>query len=53
VGESGSALVRRDREREEPASPSALVMDSQSVKTTEGGPGNDGAKKVTGRKRQS
>jgi transposase len=35
------ALVRRDREREgRPASPSALVMDSQSVKTTEkGGPG--------------
>jgi transposase len=30
------ALVRRDREREgRPASPSALVMDSQSVKTTD------------------
>jgi transposase len=42
------ALVRRDREREgRPASPSALVMDSQSVKTTEkGGPGE-----TMGRKR--
>jgi transposase len=42
------ALVRRDREREgRHASPSALVMDSQSVKTTEkGGPGE-----TMGRKR--
>jgi transposase len=50
------ALVRRDREREgRPASPSALVMDSQSVVTSEarilqttekGGPGE-----TMGRKR--
>ncbi len=32
------ALARQDREREERyASPSALVLDSQSAKTTEGG----------------
>ena len=45
---AAQALARRDREREgRYASPSALVMDSQSVKTREkGGPGD-----TTGRRR--
>src|SRR5215217_1123559 len=48
-------LVMADRERVgREASPTAVVLDSQSVKTTEsGGPrGYDAGKKVKGRKRQ-
>ncbi|WP_046869559.1 IS5 family transposase, partial [Microvirga massiliensis] len=48
-------LVMADRERGgREASPSAAVIDSQSVKTTESGgpPGYDAGKKVKGRERQ-
>src|SRR3954453_6532768 len=50
------ALVTADRERVgREASPSAAILDSQSVRTTEsGGPrGYDAGKKVTGRKRHA
>ena len=49
-------LVVRDRERVgREASPTAAVMDSQSVKTTESGGvrGYDGGKKIKGRKRHA
>ena len=55
-GQINHALVIADRERVgREASPTAAVLDSQSVKTTEsGGPrGYDAGKKIKGRKRQA
>ncbi len=55
-GRINHTLVMADRERAgREASPTAAVLDSQSVKTTEsGGPrGYDAGKKVKGRKRQA
>ena len=55
-GRINHTLVMADRERAgREASPTAAVLDSQSVKTTEsGGPrGYDAGKKIKGRKRQA